>query len=442
MTARLTPLALALVIALGPSMAMAEDTPAREPAESAAPAKETSTPAGPDEPSMEDIRIFTAVFREVQRSYVEPVGAEQLMKSAIRGLLIDLDPHSAYLRKADFQALTDDTSGSYGGLGLEVQVRAGQLTVIAPIDDTPAARAGIQPGDVITRIDGTAVESDNADTAIERMRGKPGTKVKLTILRAGQPPFDLELERQTIVVSEVRGRLLAPGFGYVRIAVFQEATGEQVARQVARLVQPDQPLEGLVLDLRSNPGGLLDAAVAVSDLFLESGTIVSTRGRVAMASAEFSATPGDVLKGAPLVVLIDSGSASASEIVAGALQDRRRALVLGQRSFGKGSVQSVLPLESGEAIKLTTALYYTPSGRSIQAQGIEPDVELQNAELRPIETSAASTTEADLPGHLGNGDRPANRNAPTTAGPGQDFVLQEALNILRALSRWKAPAAG
>jgi carboxyl-terminal processing protease len=442
MTTRLSPLALALLIALGASPAWAEDPPAAAPTGSTAPAEERSTPAALDEPSIQDIRMFTAVFREVQRSYVEPVSAEQLMKSAIRGLLIDLDPHSAYLSKAEFQALTDDTSGSYGGLGLEVQMRAGQLTVIAPIDDTPAARAGIQPGDVITRIDGMAVESDNADGAIKRMRGAPGTKVKLTIQRAGQPPFDLELERRTIVVTEVRGRLLAPGYGYVRIAVFQDSTAEQVARQIARLIQPNQPLDGLVLDLRSNPGGLLDAAVAVSDLFLDSGTIVSTRGRIAMASAEFSATPGDVLDGAPLVVLIDSGSASASEIVAGALQDHRRALVLGQRSFGKGSVQSVLPLESGEAIKLTTALYYTPSGRSIQALGIEPDVELPNAELRLIDTSATRSTEAELPGHLGHGAPPASASATPSSGPEKDFVLQQALNILRALSRWKAPAAG
>ena len=258
-----------------------------------------------DEVSVEDIRVFTAVFREVQRSYVEPVSAQQLMKAAIRGLLLDLDPHSAYLRKNDLQALTDGTSGSYGGLGLEVQIRAGQLTVIAPLDESPAARAGIQSGDVISRIDGLAVESDNADIAIDRMRGAAGSKVKITVLRAGQPPIDLELTREVIDATAVRARLLAPGFGYVRIAAFQDNTGEEVAKRIAALIQPGKPLEGLVMDLRSNPGGLLDAAVEVSDLFLTDGAIVSTRGRVAMASAEFNATAGDVLKGAPLVVLVD-----------------------------------------------------------------------------------------------------------------------------------------
>lgn len=426
-------LCLALTLALGARLLAAE------PAKSADPAPTSEMLPG-DEISVEDIRVFTAVFREVQRSYVKPVSAQQLMKSAIRGLLLDLDPHSAYLKKSDLQSLTDDTNGQYGGLGLEVQVRAGQLTVISPIDDSPAARAGIQPGDVITRIDNIPIESENADVAIDRMRGEAGTEVSITVLRAGQPPFDLVLKREIIQVTDVRARLLAPGFGYVRIAAFQANTGETVAKRIAGLIKPEQPLDGLVIDLRSNPGGLLDAAIEVSDLFLDDGLIVSTRGRVAMASAEYSATPGDVLKGAPLVILVDGGSASASEIVAGALQDRKRALILGQRSFGKGSVQSVLPLESGEAIKLTTALYYTPSGRSIQAEGIEPDVALQPVEVRPLNAPISRVTEADLPGHLGNGNGKADpdpNGKATDVAANEDFVLQEALNILRALARWK-----
>lgn len=441
-----------LLCALGSLCVLLAFTPARASDEPAEASTEVSTKAAgaSDEVSVEDIRVFTAVFREVQRSYVEPVSAEQLMKSAIRGLLLDLDPHSAYLQKSDLQSLTDDTSGRYGGLGLEVQVRAGVLTVIAPIDDTPAARAGIQPGDVITRIDGIAVESDNADVAIDRMRGKAGSKVEITVMRAGQPSFDLTLVREVIDVTAVRGRLLAPSFGYVRIAAFQINTATETAKRIAGLIKPGKPLDGLVLDLRSNPGGLLDAAVDVSDLFLESGPIVSTRGRVALAGAEFSANPGDVLKGAPLVILVDGGSASASEIVAGALQDRKRALILGQRTFGKGSVQSVLPLASGEAIKLTTALYYTPSGRSIQAEGIEPDVQLQAAELKPIGGYDRSLTEADLPGHLGNGNGRApsapadgaDAAAPVSSSdPTRDFVLGEALNILKALARWNAHGA-
>ncbi|MBK8068969.1 MAG: S41 family peptidase [Rhodanobacteraceae bacterium] len=440
-------LVLALALLCPGLVAAAEPPAAAAPpqAESAPPAADkVAETAADDEVSVEDIRVFTAVFREVQRSYVEPVSAEQLMKSAIRGLLLDLDPHSAYLRKDDLQALTDDTSGRYGGLGIEVQVRAGVLTVIAPIDDTPAARAGIQPGDVISRIDGIPVESENADVAIDRMRGEAGTEVKITVIRAGQPAFDLTLVREVIDVTAVRGRLLAPGFGYVRIAAFQTNTAEELAKRIAALIEPGKPLDGLVLDLRSNPGGLLDAAVDVSDLFLDTGVIVSTKGRVALSSAEFEAQPGDVLKGAPLVVLVDGGSASASEIVAGALQDRRRALILGQRTFGKGSVQSVLPLASGEAIKLTTALYYTPSGRSIQAEGIEPDVLLQAAELRPL-GDTERVSEADLPGHLGNGngDNAEPESEATTAvvpasDPKRDFVLSEALNILRALARWGA----
>jgi len=314
MTTRHLVLGIVAVLALSSSPASADDPPAA----AASPASTAPAAASEDEVSVEDIRVFTAVFREVQRSYVEPVSANQLMKAAIRGLLLDLDPHSAYLKKTDLQALTDDTSGRYGGLGLEVQVRAGALTVIAPIDDTPAARAGIQPGDVISRIDGIPVESENADVAIDRMRGEAGSSVKLTIIRAGQPAFDLSLVREVIDVTAVRGRLLAPGFGYVRVAAFQTNTAEEVAKRIAALIKPGQPLDGLVLDLRSNPGGLLDAAVDVSDLFLDSGPIVSTRGRVPLASAQFDAVAGDVLLGAPLVVLVDGGSASASEIVAGA----------------------------------------------------------------------------------------------------------------------------
>lgn len=436
-------LCLAVLLGLCAQLPAADAPKAEQAVASAESAQAATETSASDEVSVEDIRVFTAVFREVQRSYVEPVSASQLMKAAIRGLLLDLDPHSAYLKKSDMQALTDDTSGHYGGLGVEVQVRGGQLTVISPIDESPAARAGIQPGDVITRIDNIVIESENADVAIDRMRGDPGTEVKITVMRAGQVPFDLTLKREIIQVTDVRARLLAPGFGYVRIAAFQDNTGATVAKRIAGLVKPEQPLEGLVIDLRSNPGGLLDAAIEVSDLFLEDGLIVSTKGRVAMASAEYSATPGDVLQGAPLVILVDGGSASASEIVAGALQDRKRALILGTRSFGKGSVQSVLPLESGEAIKLTTALYYTPSGRSIQAEGIEPDVQLQPVEVRPISVPIAGVTEADLPGHLGNGNVKAERSAggsdaTATADAGQDFVLQEALNILRALARWKS----
>lgn len=397
----------------------------------------TADEAAPEEDvSIEDIRVFTAVFREVQRSYVEPIGARPLMKSAIRGLLAGLDPHSAYLEKSEMRALSDDASGQYGGLGVEVQVRGGQLIVVAPIDDTPASRAGILSGDVITRIDDEHIGTENASSAIDSMRGAPGSKVRLTVQRGNQAPLEMELTREIIAIAAVRARLLAPGYGYLRIAAFQSNTAQEVAKRVAGLVKPSAPLEGLVLDLRSNPGGLFDAAVQVSDLFMESGVIVSTRGRVLVSASEFSAGPGDVLQGAPLVVLVDGGSASASEIVAGALQDSKRALILGQRSFGKGSVQSVLPLESGEAIKLTTALYYTPSGRSIQADGIEPDVQLLPLELRPLSGSGQNISEADLPGHLRNGNGPGRRSNQNDDDI-SDNVLREALHILRALVRSK-----
>lgn len=419
--------------------------PAAEPAAESPPAASADAPGAaaaapvPAAVSIDDIRSFVTVFREVQRSYVEPVSSEDLMRAAIRGLLSDLDPHSAFLDAEEMTALQGDTSGEYGGLGLEVQVREGLLTVIAPIDDTPAARAGIRPGDVIISIDGTPIESGEAGNAIDRLRGKPGTEVSLSLAREGEAPFELKLTREIIRVTSARMRELAPGYPVLRIAAFQDDTTAD-ARQAIEKARAKAPLKGLILDLRSNPGGLLDAAVGVSDLFLDEGVIVSTKGRLEASKAEFTAAPGDLLDGAPIVVLIDTGTASAAEIVAGALQDHTRGLVLGTQSFGKGSVQSVLPLREGQALKLTTARYYTPKGRSIQAEGIHPDIELLPAKVAVDEARSGAVTEASLARHLDQeaGTETRERDRAAADLLAQDFVLAEALNVLKAMARWGA----
>ena len=413
----------------------------------AIPSAEESTPPAAEAASerlveVNDLRAFAAVFREVRRSYVEPVESGKLMQAAIRGLLSDLDPHSEYLASDQLEALQDDTSGTYAGLGLEVQMIDGLLTVIAPIDETPAARAGMRSGDVIVEIDGLPVDVDSTVEAVDMLRGAPGSDVQLSVFREGAEPFRVQLKREVISVASVRSRMVADGIGYLRISQFQEDSGTQTAKALGRL-QTGKPLRGLILDLRSNPGGLLTAAVEVSDVFLDAGTVVSMRGRVPQTQASLDASPGDLLRGAPLVVLVDAGTASAAEIVAGALQDHGRALIVGWQTFGKGSVQSILPLENGEALKLTTARYYTPAGRSIQAQGIAPDVVLAEAEFKRVASNGKQVTEADLRGHLeAEGREPATKPAQDFDGPGDDYALTEALGIVQALVRWGGrPAA-
>jgi carboxyl-terminal processing protease len=396
--------------------------------------------ADKDRVSLDEIRRFVSVFRAVKQAYVDPIDDERLMRAAIRGLLTDLDPHSAYLDKTESQALNEQASGAYDGLGLEVLQQPDRtLLVIAPIDDTPAARAGIKSGDVITRIDGQAIDADSVDGAVDSMRGAPGTPITLTVERENAPePLSFTLTRETIRVSSVKVRALDPGYAYLRISTFQVDTGTEVNRKLKAL-QKDakQPLEGLVLDLRSNPGGLLNSAVEVADAFLDSGAIVSTRGRLGYANTEFKAHRGDLLDGAPIVILADSGTASAAEVLAGALRDHRRALVMGTGSFGKGSVQTVLPMDNGDSIKLTTARYYTPSGTSIQASGIEPDVLLpEDAALAESQTRPPTLRERDLPGHL-QGDREGVAPAtPTLETPEEleDFAVREAQNLLKGLS--------
>ncbi|WP_083488060.1 S41 family peptidase [Stenotrophomonas koreensis] len=347
---------------------------------------------------LDEIRRYVTVFNAVRAAYVEPVADAQLMQSAIRGLLLELDPHSSYLDAEQAQLFEEQSRGAYEGIGVEVQTLKDKvLRVIAPIDGSPAALAGIQPGDLIIAVEGKPMA---AITDPEPLRGPAGSSVTLSVRREGQSkPLEIVVQRQTIRLSSVRSRMLEPGYGYIRISTFQADTATDFAQHARALAAQaeSQPLHGLVLDLRSNPGGLLTAAVQVADELLEQGTIVSTRGRLSSSDSQFQATPGQLLENTAVMVLVDAGSASASEVLAAALADNQRAKVIGSRTFGKGSVQSVLPLDNGDSIKLTTARYYTPSGRSIQAVGIAPDIVLK-PEGEPI--AAGEYREAGLAGHL------------------------------------------
>ena len=386
---------------------------------------------------LEEIRRYVAVFNAVKEAYVEPVEDKKLMQSAIRGLLLDLDPHSTYFDKADSEAFDEQANGAYEGIGVELMQQPDRtLLVVSPIDDTPAAKAGIKSGDLITAIDGKPI---SAEDGMEPLRGAPGSRIVLTIVREGTPkPFDVSLVRDTIRVASVRSRVLEPGYGYVRISAFQTDTAADFQKQVDKL-QENGKLRGLVLDLRSNPGGLLLAAVQIADDLLDTGNIVSTRGRLSISDSKFDATPGDRLDGAPVVVLVDAGSASASEVLAGALRDNQRARVVGSRTFGKGSVQTVLPLDNGDSVKLTTARYYTPSGKSIQASGIVPDVvvkpETGGKPGSVVEQDGQLfITEATLPGHLRGDEEGA-------AGYVPGDVLDGEAPITAALAELKKVAA-
>jgi carboxyl-terminal processing protease len=386
---------------------------------------------------LDELRIFADVFNQIRLSYVEEVDDKTLLENAVRGMLEGLDPHSAYLDAESFDDLQVNTSGEFGGLGLEVGMENGFIKVIAPIDGTPAQRAGIEPGDLIVKLDGKPVKGMSLTDAVEAMRGPAGSKVELTVLREGSPqPIDLALERAIIKVVSVRGRLLEPGFGYLRIAQFQAGTGAEFNRELDKLVAKGK-LKGLVLDLRNNPGGILQSSIEVADAFLGSGLIVYTEGRLPNSRSQFSASGADVTQGTPLVVLINGGSASAAEIVAGALQDHRRAVIMGTDSFGKGSVQTVVPLSESSAIKLTTARYFTPNGRSIQANGIEPDIQVDRAQLEMIESD--EITEADLQRHLSNGNGRESTGKSRRQQQKQeelltsDNQLYEALTLLKGL---------
>lgn len=388
---------------------------------------------------LEELRAFTDVYVRIKNDYVESVDDKELLENAIRGMLSGLDPHSAYLDVDEFKELQIGTSGEFGGLGIEVGMEDGFVKVISPIDDTPAERAGVKAGDLIVRLDDTPVKGMSLNDAVKKMRGKKGTSITLTIVREGaDAPLKIKIVRDVIRVKSVKQRMLEPGYGYVRITSFQSKTTSGLIDAVEKLEKENKgPLKGLVLDLRNNPGGVLTGAVGISDAFLEEGLIVYTEGRVSDSKLRYNASPGDVIDGAPLVVLINGGSASASEIVSGALQDHKRALVLGTKSFGKGSVQTILPLKSDTAIKLTTAKYFTPSGRSIQAEGIAPDIELKQHELAEIKNSSIEPLkEADLSGHLENGskDEEAKKDDEGQSLSTKDSQLYEALNILKGMS--------
>jgi len=394
------------------------------------------TPTSDDIP-LKDLRTFTEVMSRIQQDYVEDVSDEELIRQAIRGMVSGLDPHSSYLDAEQYKQLQSGTRGEFGGLGIEVGMKDGFVTVIAPIEGTPAAEAGIEAGDTIVRVDGEPTKGMSLQEAVDLMRGEPGSDITLSVLRDGDDqPLEITITRAVIEIESVSSRLLAPGFGYVRISQFQSGTGDEALQAIEGLrEQAGGSLRGMVLDLRNNPGGVLDAAVSVSDAFLSSGQIVSTKGRIKRADQGFSATPNDALGGAPLVVLVNGGSASASEIVAGALQDQGRAIIMGRRTFGKGSVQNVVPLPEGAALKLTTARYFTPSGRSIQAEGIEPDVAVARLEVQRSKTEDSRIKESDLRRHLENqdGDQGASgAKADTLAS--DDYMLAEALNLLKGLT--------
>jgi carboxyl-terminal processing protease len=395
---------------------------------------------------IDELRTFTEVFSRIKADYVEPVEDKKLLRDAIQGMLAGLDPHSSFLDPEGFKELRVGTEGEFGGLGIEVTMEDGFVKVVSPIEDTPAARAGLKTGDLIIRLDNKAVKGMSLGDAVKEMRGKPGSDIVLTVVREGQPkPLSFTLTRAIIKVQSVKHRMLENGFGYVRITQFQANTGDGLKDALAKLKQQNKNnLTGLVLDLRNNPGGVLNAAVAVSDAFLTSGLIVYTEGRVPDAELKFSATPADLINGAPMVVLVNGGSASASEIVAGALQDHKRAVIMGTKTFGKGSVQTILPMSGNAALKITTARYYTPSGRSIQATGIVPDVITEEAKVTKREKGAEDTLkEADLPGHIeGKSKKKTSKNKEIPSvkldGTGEDYQLQEALNLLKGVSIFRA----
>lgn len=404
-----------------------------------------------DEETYRLLALFGDVFERVRAEYVEPPSEEEMIEAAITGMLAALDPHSSYMNAKTYKEMKVNTSGEFGGLGIRVSMEAGFVKVISPIDDTPAYRAGIEAGDIITHLDGETVQGLTLAQAVDRMRGKVGSDIRLTVVRDGREPFDVTITRAIVKIASVRSR--AEGkIGYVRITSFTEQTDQGLDRAMKKLKDEiGDDIQGYVLDLRNNPGGLLDQAIAVSDAFLDRGEIVSTRSRKPEDTQRFNAREGDLAGGLPVVVLINGGSASASEIVAGALQDHRRAVLMGTKSFGKGSVQTIMPLASGSsAMRLTTARYYTPSGRSIQAKGVDPDIEVKQAKLEEIKSNGPSRSEADLRGALDTDDKDAKdpENKPEDAEEGaeqttaaQDYQLARALDLIRGLAIMSKSAA-
>jgi carboxyl-terminal processing protease len=403
--------------------------------------------------------LFGEVFERVRGDYVEEVSDQQLIEAAINGMLTALDPHSSYMNAKNFTDMQVQVQGQFGGLGIEVTMENGFVKVVSPIDDTPAASAGLKPNDLIVAIDGESVQGLSLPEAVERMRGPINSSIKLTIKRDLKDPFEVTLKRAVVKIQSVKSQLQGPDIGYIRISSFNEQTdsGLQAAMKSLR-EKAGTKLVGIVLDLRNNPGGLLDQAIAVSDDFLDKGEIVSTRGRRSEDAQRYDAKPGDITGGLPMVVLINGGSASASEIVAGALKDHHRAILLGTKSFGKGSVQTIIQLPGHGAIRLTTARYYTPSGRSIQGEGVPPDIVVEPAKIEKI-AETQTQHEADLRGALKNTDpdkKPADKNTPakpsgasakpdgdssqsntvdpSVIGTSEDYQLARALDMLRGVA--------
>lgn len=395
---------------------------------------------------LQELRAFVEVFERVSHDYVDEIDDKKLLEGAISGMLSNLDPHSAYLPPSDFKEMEEHTRGEFGGLGMEVGMEDGFVKVISPIDDTPAQQAGVKAGDLIIKLGKEPVKGKTLSEAVKIMRGKPGTKLNLTIVRKGaDAPLEIEITRAVIKVKSLKQRLLKDHVGYARISQFQVRTGPDLVKAIAKLEKENGgPLEGLVLDLRNNPGGVLNAAVQVSDAFLDDGLIVYTEGRIKNSKMRFEAEKGDIMNGKPIVVLINEGSASASEIVAGALQDQKRALIAGRTSFGKGSVQTLLQLNNGAAIKVTTARYYTPSGRSIQAEGIKPDLNIDLVKVEKVEKdNVTNIKESDLTGHLENGDSETKANPESKDSKAaaeldkileKDYELNEALRMVKAMA--------
>jgi carboxyl-terminal processing protease len=410
------------------------------------------------------LNLFGDVFERVRTSYVTETSDKDLIEAAITGMLTSLDPHSSYLSAKDYKDMRVQTRGKFGGLGIEVTMEGGLIKVVSPIDDTPAHRAGLKSGDLITHLDNEKVQGLTLSQAVDKMRGKIGEAIKLTIMRIGKEPFDVSVTRGIIPIRSVKSRVEAKDIGYIRISSFSQPTEKELKKAMKKIKNElGKKFSGLVLDLRNNPGGLLDQAIAVSDAFLEKGEIVSTRGRKKENHQRFNARPGDLAGGKPIIVLINGGSASAAEIVAGALQDHKRAIILGTKSFGKGSVQTIIPLKKKGAMRLTTSRYYTPSGRSIQEIGVTPDIIVEPTSFKAIQPRKR-TREGDLRGALKNDNKKnnlennkgkINRNskgkpskkidatkeqvAETTP---QDFQLQRALDLLRGVSMFSQRIKG
>lgn len=392
---------------------------------------------------LDQLRNFSDIYSRIKSDYVEDVDDKTLLEYAIRGMLSGLDPHSTYLDADEYQELRIGTSGHFGGLGIQVGMEDGFVKVISPIDDTPAYKAGLKAGDLIIRLDEKSVKGMTLNDAVKIMRGKPGTDITLTVVREGaDKPLEFTVTRDIINVKSVKSRMLEPGFGYVRISNFQSKTARDLLDAINKLKEEnDGELRGLVLDLRNNPGGVLNAAADVADLFIDKGKLVYTEGRIDNAHFEFNAKPGDVLNDAPIVVLINGGSASASEIVAGALQDHNRAVVMGSKSFGKGSVQTIQELRSGGAVKITTARYFTPKGRSIQGEGITPDIVLDKFKLTEADSGSVSLKESDLKGSISNPtksqqelDEAKKKELKEDREIASDYQLHEALLLLKGLN--------